>query len=105
MDRRTFLGLLGAAPLAALAPWRPPLATWQANMVNGLMAGVRHAPARSWLLVWDERCIVGGWPVDAGRYVRAVYEGDGQAERVIGFKSSDDGVTWSDLPEAETAFR
>lgn len=99
MKRRDFLTLLGAAPLAAMAPWQPP-ATWQANMVNGLMAGIDLAhrePSRSWLVVWNEQRIEGIFPPADERFIRARYEGDGKSERFIKFDASDNGLDWREL--------
>ena len=102
MKRRSFLALLGTAPLTALAPWQPPAASWQANMVNGLMAGLdlaHQAPSRSWLVVWNERRIEGLFPMtqENERFVRARYIGDGEQERVIRFDASDNGLDWREL--------
>lgn len=69
MNRRTFLGLLGAAPIAALVPWRrPPLAAYHATLgpvidefacYGSVVVNWGAGDATSvWLMRWRENGIV-----------------------------------------------
>lgn len=97
MKRRSFLALLGAAPLAAMAPWQPP--GLDPELFNGLAAGFDQATGRSmsWLVVWNEQRIEGLFPAPAERFVRARYEGDGEQKRIVRFDASDNGLDWREL--------
>lgn len=99
MNRRELLKLIATAPLASLAPWRPPGV--DPLVFNGLAAGFDMTwpePSRSWIVVWNERRIEGVFPATDERFVRARYVGDGERERVIRFDASDDGLKWRELP-------
>lgn len=88
MDRRSFLAALGAAPLAALVPWRPP------TVLRVDLARIGDNSS-VWLTVWDQGRVCGIFPAQGlGRFVRSYY----LRETLLGLERSDDRTTWKRVP-------